>query len=250
MLGHDLDHGTPHHARHIAEVVQHQHHDRQHIMGRQRPLRRDIQGAGPRQHAEPHHEDRHQEHRGGKFGDRGEDDPGEGQPAIHQTAFPHAREHAEDQGQGDDQGEGHAGEDGGIGQPVPHHVVDRRFEQGRIAEIAEILVAARVIEAEIEFGIGQGILNVADQHPGPTPVTQQQRIAEFQLVEQDFLGFLAGVGPQGLAGDVARREFHDAEHQHRRHHHGQGHQKQTVGDKDSHMSRPLVETSLPIIIVG
>ncbi len=53
-----------------------------------------------------------------------------------------------------------------------------------------------------------------------------------QPAPQDVLGFLARVGPQRLAGDVAGREFHQAEHEERRDHHGHHHEPQAFDDED------------------
>ena len=74
-----------------------------------------------------------------------------------------------------DQREGDAGQHGGGAAGGSRYVVDRRLVERRIAEIAEIAVAARIGEVELQRRVLQRIGPQAEQDAEPAPVADRQR---------------------------------------------------------------------------
>lgn len=64
--------------------------------------------------------------------------------------------------QRDDQQERQSGEDRGIAEAIPYDIVDGQLVQGRIAEVAEILRATRILEVQPGGRILKGIGDCAD----------------------------------------------------------------------------------------
>ncbi len=118
--------------------------------------------------------------------------------SIEHAARPHPGEHAQQQRQRHDDRKGEAGQQRGVAEPVPQHVVDRRLVQRRVAEIAEIPVAARVLEIQAECRVLQRVGLQSGQHADPAHVADQQRIVQVQLLVEQVDLFLQREGPSVL----------------------------------------------------
>ncbi len=123
----------------------------------------------------------------------------------------HAGEHADEDGERHDDGEGDAGEHGGVAEAVPQDVIDGDAEEGGVAEVAEVTTAVGFVDAEAELGVVQRIGADAEQHAEPAAVADQQGIVQLQFLVEEIDLLLEGVGAEGFSGDVAGGELGDGE---------------------------------------